>query len=76
MAEKAVSYEYDGRQFEGLVVYNDTVAAKRPAILMQPDWLGVCDNSIEMAHEVAGQDYVMMVADMWGVGYGEKEKFP
>ena len=74
MAEKAVSYEYDGRQFEGLVVYDDTVAAKRPAILMQPDWLGVCDNSIEMAHEVAGQDYVMMVADMWGVGYGEKEK--
>ncbi len=74
MAEKTVSYDYDGRQFEGVLVYDDGVTAKRPAILMQPDWLGVCAHSIEMAHEVAGQDYVMMVADMFGVGYGEREK--
>lgn len=74
MAEKKVAYVYGGRKFEGVVVYDDGVAAKRPAILMQPDWLGVCRHSIEMAHEVAGQDYVVMVADMWGAGYGEKEK--
>ena len=74
MAEIAVPYEYGGRNFEGMIVYDDTITSKRPAILMQPDWLGVCAHSIEMAHEVAGQDYVMMVADMWGVGYGEKEK--
>ncbi len=74
MAEKNVPYEYDGRQFEGMLVYDDGVTAKRPAILMQPDWLGVCRHSIDMAHEVAGTDYVVMVADMFGVGYGDKEK--
>lgn len=74
MAEKTVSYEYDGRRFEGMLIYDETVTAKRPAILMQPDWLGVCPHSIEMAHEVAAQDYVVMLADMWGAGYGEKEK--
>jgi dienelactone hydrolase len=74
MAEKTVGYEYDGRRFEGKLVYDETVTAKRPAILMQPDWLGVCAHSLEMAHEVAGKDYVVMLADMWGAGYGEREK--
>ena len=74
MVEKTVPYAYDGRQFEGMLVYDDGVTAKRPAILMQPDWLGVCRHSIDMAHEVAGKDYVVMVADMFGLGYGEKEK--
>ena len=74
MAEKTVSYDYGGRQFEGMIVYDDTITTKRPAILMQPDWLGVCPHSIEMAHDVAAQDYVVMLADMWGVGYGEKKK--
>ncbi len=74
MAEKKVAYDYDGRRFEGMLVYDDGVAGQRPAILMQPDWLGVCRHSIDMAHEVAGTDYVMMVADMWGAGYGDKER--
>ncbi len=74
MAEKKVPYEYGGRQFEGMLVYDDGVTAKRPAILMQPDWLGVCHHSIDMAHEVAATDYVIMLADMFGVGYGEKDK--
>jgi dienelactone hydrolase len=74
MADKRVPYEYGGRKFEGIIVYDESVKAKRPAILMQPDWLGVCAHSIEMAHEVAAKDYVVLVADMWGAGYGEKQK--
>ena len=74
MAEKKVPYDYDGNPYEGVIVYDETVTAKRPAVLMQPDWLGVCPHSIEMAHEVAAKDYVVMVADMFGAGYGAKEK--
>jgi len=74
MAEVAVPYEFDGRRFEGMLVYDDSVTAKRPAILMQPDWLGVCDHSVDMARDVAAKDYVVLLADMFGVGYGEKEK--
>ena len=74
MAEIKVPYEYDGRNFEGMLVYDDSVTAKRPAIFMQPDWLGVCRHTISMAEEAAGSDYVMMVADMYGVGYGDREK--
>ncbi|MEE2970213.1 MAG: dienelactone hydrolase family protein [Pseudomonadota bacterium] len=74
MADIRVPYEYDGRQFEGVLVYDDSVSEKRPAILMQPDWLGVCDHSIEMARDVAGKDYVLMIADMFGAEYADRDK--
>lgn len=74
MAEIKVPYEYDGRKFEGRIVYDDSVTGTRPAIFTQPDWLGVCAHSTAMALEAAGTDYVMLVADMYGVGYGDKEK--
>ena len=74
MAEQTVGYEYNGRQFEGVLVYDESVGGKRPAILMQPDWLGVCRHSIDMAHQVAEKDYVVMIADMFGAEYGAREK--
>lgn len=74
MIEQRVPYEFDGRQFEGAMVYDETVTTPRPTILMQPDWSGVCAHSVEMAEEVAAKDYVVLVADMFGADYGEKEK--
>lgn len=74
MAEIMVPYEYDGRQFEGAVVWDDSTDAIRPAIFMQPDWFGVCRHTLDMAVEAAGPNYVMLVADIYGVGYGEREK--
>ena len=74
MTEKKVPYEYGGRKFEGMLVYDDSVKAKRPAIFMQPDWKGVCPDTIAQARIVAGKDYVVMMADMFGVGYGDKPK--
>ena len=74
MAEISVPYEYDSKPFEGMVVFDDSITAKRPAIFMQPDWFGVCRHTIDMAMDVAGQDYVVMIADMFGAGYGIREK--
>ena len=74
MAEKKVRYQVDGRAFEGVVVYDDSVTGKRPAIFMQPDWKGVCADTIAQARTAAGKDYVMLMADMFGQGYGDKPK--
>lgn len=74
MAEKRVPYQVDGRQFEGMIVYDDSVKAKRPIVFMQPDWKGVCADTIGQAREVAGKDYVVLMADMFGKGYGDKPK--
>lgn len=74
MAEKRVPYQFDGRQFEGMIVYDDGMTGKRPAIFMQPDWKGVCADTIGQARTVAGRDYVVLMADMFGVGYGQRLK--
>ncbi len=74
MAERKVPYQVDGRQFEGMIVYDDGVAAKRPAIFMQPDWKGVCADTIGQARAVAGKDYIVLMADMFGAGYGARPK--
>ena len=74
MAERKVPYQVGGRQFEGMIVYDENVTAKRPAIFMQPDWKGVCSDTIGQARSVAGKDYVVLMADMFGAGYGAKQK--
>ena len=74
MAEKKVPYQVNGRAFEGAIVYDDSVTGKRPAVFMQPDWKGVCADTIAQARTAAGKDYVMLMADMFGKGYGEKPK--
>src|SRR5437879_3707774 len=74
MAEHTVLYQVNGRPFEGMIVYDDSVTAKRPAIFMQPDWKGVCTDTIAQARIVAGKDYVVLMADMFGLGYGAKPK--
>jgi dienelactone hydrolase len=41
---------------------------------MQPDWKGVCADTIAQARTAAGKDYVVLMADMFGKGYGDKPK--
>jgi dienelactone hydrolase len=74
LVEKKVPYSYEGKPYEGMLVYDDAVKGKRPAVFMQPDWKGVCLDTVGQAKEVAGKDYVVMMADMFGVGYGAKQK--
>jgi dienelactone hydrolase len=66
MVEQKVDYELDGKKFEGVLVYDDTVKAKRPAVLMAPDWMGISPQSLTQAKLVAGKRYVIFVADMYG----------
>jgi len=74
MVEKKVPYEVNGRQFEGKLIYDDSVKSKRPAVYMQPDWKGVDKDTTGQAQSVAGKDYVVLMADMFGKGYGDKPK--
>jgi dienelactone hydrolase len=74
MAEQKVPYQVDGKSFEGMIVYHDGVKTKRPVVFMQPDWKGVCADTIAQARTVADKDYVVLMADMFGAGYGDKPK--
>src|SRR5215210_7896165 len=69
-----VPYEVNGKQFEGMIVYDDSVKTKRAAIFMQPDWNGVSTETIALARTVAGKEYIVLLADMFGVRYGDRTK--
>jgi dienelactone hydrolase len=74
MAELTVPYQHHDRRFEGVIVADDGVANKRPVVFMQPDWKGISPQTIAQARAVAGRDYVVLMADMFGVGYGATPK--
>ncbi len=68
MKAESIRYPMGSISAEGALVYDDTITGKRPALLMAPNWLGVTDNAIERAKLVAGDHYVVFVADMYGQG--------
>jgi dienelactone hydrolase len=69
-----VPYQVNGRPFEGMIVYDDSVKTKRPVLFMQPDWMGVDADNIAQARLLAGKDHVVLMADMFGQGYANKAK--
>jgi dienelactone hydrolase len=72
--ERKLGYEFEGQKFEGILVYDDSVKTRRPAVFMEPDWDGASAKAVEQAKLVAGTDYVVYVADMFGVGYRPKDQ--
>lgn len=66
MVEKPVEWKIDGQSFTGTLVYDDASTAKRPALMMVPNWKGVTPASVEHAKNIAGDDYVILVADVYG----------
>ena len=65
MQAKPVDWTIDRTAFRGVLVYDDA-GAKRPGLVMVPDWKGVTDAAVDKAKHVAGKDYVVLVADVYG----------
>ena len=66
MVHKPVEWTLDGTKFRSVLVYDDAVSAKRPALVMVPNWYGVNDLALTKAEGIAGKDYVVLVTDMYG----------
>jgi dienelactone hydrolase len=66
MVADKVAYSLGGKDFEGILVYDDSVKAKRPAVVMAPNWMGVTSAAITKAKLLAGRKYVLFIADMYG----------
>ena len=65
---KPIDWKVGKQSFSGFLVYDDTSSEKRPGLLMVPDWLGVTTDSVAQARKIAGDDYVVLVVDMYGKG--------
>jgi dienelactone hydrolase len=67
MVARQVDYKVGGKEMQSVLVYDDAVKTPRPGLVMAPDWLGMNDNQIALAKQIAGKDYVILVADVYGV---------
>ncbi|TNJ33663.1 dienelactone hydrolase family protein [Arenimonas terrae] len=63
-----ISWNHGGTDFDGVLVYDDGSKEKRPGLVMVPNWYGVNDEAIAKAQQIAGDDYVILVVDMYGRG--------
>lgn len=68
MQAKPVEWSVGKDRFSGYVVYDDASKAKRPGLVMVPNWMGVNDSAVDKAKAIAGKDYVVLVADVYGKG--------
>jgi dienelactone hydrolase len=70
-AEK-VSWKDGGKDFDGYLVWDDASKAPRPGLVMVPNWYGVNDAAVAKAKVLAGKDYVILLADVYGRGVRPK----
>ncbi len=73
MQEKPVEWTLDKQAFSGVLVYDDATTTKRPGLVMVPDWKGVTDAAVDTARKIAGTQYVILVADVYGKGVRPKD---
>lgn len=67
MVEKPIEYDVDGKKMRSVLVYDDA-GAKRPGLVMAPNWMGFGEDQVTKAKTIAGKDYVILIADVYGVG--------
>ncbi|NCT69158.1 MAG: dienelactone hydrolase family protein [Rhodanobacteraceae bacterium] len=67
MVARPLDYAVDGKAMQSVLVYDDAVKTPRPGLVMTPDWLGITPDNLALAKQIAGKDYVVLVADVYGV---------
>jgi dienelactone hydrolase len=72
MVTKNIDYAVAGKPMQSVLVYDDAVKTPRPGLVMTPDWLGMNENQIALAKQIAGKDYVILVADVYGTAVRPK----
>jgi dienelactone hydrolase len=63
-----LEWQVDGQAFSGYLVYDDADQHPRPGLVMAPDWFGVTPAAVDRAREIAGNRYVILLADYYGKG--------
>lgn len=65
MQVKPLEWQAGGQTFSGFIVYDSSDNDKRPGLVMVPNWMGVNESAIEKAKHIAGDDYIVLVADVY-----------
>ena len=68
MRAERIKYPMGALTAEGALIYDENVLGRRPAVLVAPNWMGMTDKAIQRGELVAGNRYVVFIADMYGRG--------
>jgi dienelactone hydrolase len=66
--EENISYNGDNITMKGFVAFDSSSDAKRPAVLIIPEWWGLNEYPKMRARELAKLGYIAMAMDMYGEG--------
>lgn len=66
--EDKVTYSVGNKVFNGIIVYDENLAGKRPAVLVVHEWWGLTDYPLMRARKLAELGYIAMAVDMYGEG--------
>jgi len=76
LKEEPVSIKADSATMNCYLVYDDSLKARRPAVLVIPEWWGLTDYPKMRAKELAKLGYVALALDIFGdgkIGHDPKE---
>lgn len=65
---QTVPYQAGETALQGYLAYDDASAAKRPGVIVFPEWWGLNDYPKMRARQLAEMGYVALAADMYGGG--------
>jgi len=66
--EDKVTYSVGDKVFKGVIVYDENLTGKRPAVLVVHEWWGLNDYPVMRARKLAELGYIAMAVDMYGEG--------
>ena len=64
--EEPVTYTDGETTMKGFIVYDDATEAKRPGLVMVPEWWGITKHIHNEARMFGQQGYTVFIADMYG----------
>jgi dienelactone hydrolase len=65
---ESVRYNIGSEVYQGYLAYDDASTAKRPGVLVAPEWWGLNDYTKHRAEQLADLGYVAFVMDPYGGG--------
>jgi dienelactone hydrolase len=65
---EAIKYNIGAQEYQGFLAYDDASTAKRPGVLVAPEWWGVTDYAKHRAEQLAALGYVAFALDPYGGG--------
>lgn len=66
LVHQDVTYSIGDTEFTSVLVYDDSIKTARPGLVMFPNWYGLNPGQIEKAKAIAGKDFIVLIADVYG----------